>query len=204
MKALGFPCGSVVENLPVKQETQVWSLGWKDLLEKEMATHSSILAWWRNLVGCSPWGRKESDMSERSSTAQADERGKLPKRDPQGLAPTIQSYALWRSILCSKPSEKIHTMCLKTANIQECCHERKRRPDYRNRRKDFCPSLFNSSFLTSVQEEAGKGGGEGWGKVKDKWKMPFPIGSLWAAGQSWIVEKKEALNGIWHWCCDLD
>ena len=27
------------------QETWVWSLGWKDLLEKGMATHSSILAW---------------------------------------------------------------------------------------------------------------------------------------------------------------
>ena len=27
------------------QETQVWSLGWVDPLEKEMATHSSILAW---------------------------------------------------------------------------------------------------------------------------------------------------------------
>ena len=27
------------------QEMQVWSLGWEDLLEKEMATHSSILAW---------------------------------------------------------------------------------------------------------------------------------------------------------------
>ena len=27
------------------QEMQVWSLGWEDPLEKEMATHSSILAW---------------------------------------------------------------------------------------------------------------------------------------------------------------
>ena len=27
------------------QETQVWSLGWEDPLEEEMATHSSILAW---------------------------------------------------------------------------------------------------------------------------------------------------------------
>ena len=27
------------------QETQVWSLGWEDLLEKGMAAHSSILAW---------------------------------------------------------------------------------------------------------------------------------------------------------------
>ena len=34
-----------VENLPAIQETQVWSLGWEDPLEKRMATHSSILAW---------------------------------------------------------------------------------------------------------------------------------------------------------------
>ena len=40
-----FPGGSVVKNLPVKQETQVQSLGWEEPLEKEMATHSSILAW---------------------------------------------------------------------------------------------------------------------------------------------------------------
>ena len=34
-----------VKNLPAMQETQVQSLGWKDLLEKGMATHSNILAW---------------------------------------------------------------------------------------------------------------------------------------------------------------
>ena len=35
----------VVKNLPAVQETWVQSLGQEDLLEKEMATHSSILAW---------------------------------------------------------------------------------------------------------------------------------------------------------------
>ena len=34
-----------VKRLPTMQETQVQSLGREDLLEKEMATHSSILAW---------------------------------------------------------------------------------------------------------------------------------------------------------------
>ena len=41
------------------QEIQVPSLGWEDPLEKEMATHSSILAWkipWTEEPG--PWGRK--------------------------------------------------------------------------------------------------------------------------------------------------
>ena len=35
----------MVKHLSTMQETQVQSLGWEDLLEKEMATHSSILAW---------------------------------------------------------------------------------------------------------------------------------------------------------------
>ena len=35
----------MVKNLPAVQETQVQSLGREDPLEKEMATHSSILAW---------------------------------------------------------------------------------------------------------------------------------------------------------------
>ena len=49
-------------------------LGGEDPLEEGMATHSSILAWeipWqRRLVGYSPWGRKESDTTERLSTQQ--------------------------------------------------------------------------------------------------------------------------------------
>ena len=51
------------------QETQVRSLGREDPLEEEMAPYSSILAWeihgQRSLVRCSPWGHKESDMTER-------------------------------------------------------------------------------------------------------------------------------------------
>ena len=38
-----------IKNLPAMQETCIRSLGWEDTLEKEMATHSSILAW------RSPW-----------------------------------------------------------------------------------------------------------------------------------------------------
>ena len=40
-----FSGGSVVKNLPAKQEMQVESLGQEDALEKEMTTPSSILAW---------------------------------------------------------------------------------------------------------------------------------------------------------------
>ena len=35
----------MVKNLSAMWETQVWSLDWGDHLEKEMATHSSILVW---------------------------------------------------------------------------------------------------------------------------------------------------------------
>ena len=40
-----FPGGSDIEHLPTMQDTRVQTLGREDLLEKEMATHSSILAW---------------------------------------------------------------------------------------------------------------------------------------------------------------
>ena len=59
-----------VKHLPTMQETQVQFLRWEGLLEKEMATHSSILAWripWTEepTVGYSPWGRKGWDTTER-------------------------------------------------------------------------------------------------------------------------------------------
>ena len=57
-----------VKHLPALWETWVQSLGQKAPLEKEMATHSGILAWkipWmEKLVGYSPWGRKELDTTE--------------------------------------------------------------------------------------------------------------------------------------------
>ena len=40
-----FPHSSLVKNLPAMQEIQVQFVGYEDLLEKEMASHSSILAW---------------------------------------------------------------------------------------------------------------------------------------------------------------
>ena len=49
----------LVKNLPTMRETWVQSLGWEDPLEKGKATHSSVLAW------RIPWGREESDTTER-------------------------------------------------------------------------------------------------------------------------------------------
>ena len=57
-----------VNNLPVIQDTGVWSLGWEDPLEKKMESHFSILAWripWmKSLAGYSSWGHKELDLTE--------------------------------------------------------------------------------------------------------------------------------------------
>ena len=52
----------MVKGLPTMQETQVQSLGWEDPLKKEIATHSSTLAW------RIPW---------------TEERGRLQSMEPQ-------------------------------------------------------------------------------------------------------------------------
>ena len=73
MITIEFTCGhktywaslvaQLVKNLTAMQKTWVQYLGWEDLLEKEMATLSSILAWetheQRSLADYSPWGCKE-------------------------------------------------------------------------------------------------------------------------------------------------
>ena len=61
------PGSSGRKNLPAVQETQVLSPGWKDLLEKGMSIHSSILAgripWTEEPGSLQSWGHKESDTT---------------------------------------------------------------------------------------------------------------------------------------------
>ena len=70
---LDFPGGSPVKNLPTMQEMRVWSLGWKYPLAKEVATHSSILAWeipWTEEPGgLQSIGSQKSQTQLSSSTA---------------------------------------------------------------------------------------------------------------------------------------
>ena len=58
----------MIKCLPAMRETQIQSLGWEDLLEKEMATHSGILAWkipWKEEPGrLQSKESKELDMTE--------------------------------------------------------------------------------------------------------------------------------------------
>ena len=71
MWSQGFLSGSDGEEKPAMQETQVWPLGWEEPLEKDMATHSRVLAWeipWTEDPGeLQSWGRKESDTAEQLS-----------------------------------------------------------------------------------------------------------------------------------------
>ena len=50
-----------IKNLPEMQDTWVRSLGWEDLLKKEMATHSGILAW------RIPWIEKPGELQSMGS-----------------------------------------------------------------------------------------------------------------------------------------
>ena len=65
--SLGFPVAQLVKNPPAMQETWVQFLGWEDPLEKEMAAHSSILAWrisWTEEPGrLQPMALQESDTT---------------------------------------------------------------------------------------------------------------------------------------------
>ena len=54
----------LVKNLPAMQETWVRPLGWEDPLEKEMATHSNILAW------RIPWTEETSRLQSLGSQSQ--------------------------------------------------------------------------------------------------------------------------------------
>ena len=59
--SMGFPGGSVIKNLPVMQEMWVRSLGQEDPLEKEMASHSRVLAW------RIPWTEEPSGLQSMES-----------------------------------------------------------------------------------------------------------------------------------------
>ena len=96
-----------LKRLPAMRETWVWSLGREDPLEKELATHSSILAWrnpWTEEPGrLQSMGSQESDMTERlhfhfQTGTKADNVGEVcrppvaPTRRPQRV---LLCYRVW-------------------------------------------------------------------------------------------------------------
>ena len=55
----------MIKNLLAIQETQFWSMGWEDVLERGMATHSSVLAW-RILQTEEPGGLQSTELQSQS------------------------------------------------------------------------------------------------------------------------------------------
>ena len=83
-------------------ETQIWSLGWMDLLWKEMATHSSILAW------RIPW---------------TEESGGLQSIAPQSwtqLKWLRMSTHTWGNLWCSSPCSRRITATAAAKSLQSC------------------------------------------------------------------------------------
>ena len=78
---MSFPSGDSGKELACqgrRHETQIWFLGWKDPLEKEMATHSSIVAWWS--LGTEKLGGLQSIGSQRIIHDWSNLAGKLHKK----------------------------------------------------------------------------------------------------------------------------
>ena len=93
-----------VKSLSAMWETWVWSLGWEDLLEKEISNHSSILAWripkdrgawWATVHGVAnrhDWVTSHS----RSPVPRAAISSHLPQQDYRWNIVSEQSYDLWQ------------------------------------------------------------------------------------------------------------
>ena len=100
----------MVKNPPAMQETWVRSLGWEDPREG-MATYSSYSCLenrhgQRSLVGYNPWGRKESDITERLSTAPGSKMDSV--------------YSLDSSVLHSSKGCLVTESCLTLCNLMDC------------------------------------------------------------------------------------
>ena len=88
-EGIGYPLQSswaplvaqLVKNLPVMQETWVWSLGWEDPLEKGKATHSSTLAW------KIPWMEELGGLQSM---------GSLRVRHDLATSPSLFTFMHWR------------------------------------------------------------------------------------------------------------
>ena len=106
LKSLGFPGGSVIKNPPAILEMRIQSLGWEYLLEKEMATHSSTLAWQI------PWMEEPGGLPSMGSHGVGHDWSDLAA----ALAADIVTYNFSKSI------GKSLQVFAKFLNLQFCCH----------------------------------------------------------------------------------
>ena len=94
------PGGSVVKNLSAMQETQVRSLGQEDSLEKEMATHSSILAW------RIPWTEQPGGLQSMGSQRVGHDWNDLAHQSVSSVVQSCQT--LCDPMNCSTPGLPVH------------------------------------------------------------------------------------------------
>ena len=103
---MGFPGGLVVNSLPAKQQTQVRSLGQEDALQKEMATHSSVLA--RRIPWTEEGDRLQSTGSQRAGRDLATKQQQASPLDPRWHALSTLSYVVEASPNGSQSSSVLH------------------------------------------------------------------------------------------------
>ena len=126
-------CSSLVaqiaKSLLAKWETWVRSLGREDLLEKATATPPVFLPGesygWRNLAGYSPWGHKESDMTEQLTLSQFHSvlgvLFPLPVSVPCLLLLLFDCY--YSSLKNKKTGSQRLSNCLQTYQLLESGHD---------------------------------------------------------------------------------
>ena len=109
-----IPDGSVVKILLAMQETWVWALGQEDPLKKEMAIHSSILAWeipWtQGLMGYSPWGCRRARQDWATKTTRLTRRVVkhpfvMQEMQVQSLGPEVPRRRKWQHTPVVLPEE---------------------------------------------------------------------------------------------------
>ena len=104
-----------VKRLPTMGETRVQSLGWEDLLEKEMATHFSILPEKSHARRSLVWGHKDSDTNERLSlhfSVNISGGWPVPLGEQSVIIQSVQSLTVFKiapviynlARMCSSPS----------------------------------------------------------------------------------------------------
>ena len=109
---------SEVDSLPLSHLRRLSHFLENSILEKEMSTHSSVLAWWipgmGGLVGCCLWGRTESDTTEATSQQQ--------QQHPLVLLILQWKHEKWNKIyscigICANEGRKTCAWKMRSANV---------------------------------------------------------------------------------------
>ena len=140
----------VVKSLPAMQETwgmQVWSLGWEDPLEQEMATHSSILAW------RIPWTEEPGQLLSIGSQRVWHDWSNLAsvhkKKKRWNLAALELAGSVWFSLCCTQLIKHDHAVWF-MCKVTEFLHLGSGLQNLGDRRRER-QNVSNISFLPAPE-----------------------------------------------------